>query len=103
MAALKALSTELINIRFKFTVIEGAKIDSDLMYMDEFQIYNKDITQFHYCTDDGSYGEKGFTSDIFEKIINEINNLIHKNKVIKKVKIYPRRSTSSGGTFRFRF
>jgi dihydroorotate dehydrogenase electron transfer subunit len=81
MAALKALSSELINRRFKFTVIEGAKIESDLIYMDEFQIYNKDVSQFHYCTDDGSYGEKGFASDIFENIIkdyteNENSNLI---------------------------
>ena len=43
MAALKTLSTVLIERKFKFTVIEGAKIDSDLMYMDEFQVYNKDF------------------------------------------------------------
>ena len=81
MAALKALSAELIDRKFKFTVIEGAKIDNDLMYMDEFQVYNKDFSQFHFCTDDGSYGEKGFASDIFENVLkdyseNDISNLI---------------------------
>jgi len=69
MAALKALSAELIERKFKFTVIEGAKMDGDLMYMDEFQVCNKDFSQFHFCTDNGSYGEKGFASDIFENLI----------------------------------
>lgn len=71
MAALKTLSTELIHNNFKFLVIEGAKVDNDLMYMDEFQVYTEDAAEFHYCTDDGSYGKKGFASEIFENLLKE--------------------------------
>jgi len=71
MAALKTLSIELINKNIKFTVIEGAKIGNDLIYMDEFQKYNKDCAEFYFCTDDGSYGKEGFASDIFKNIIKD--------------------------------
>ena len=71
MAALKALSAELIDRKFKFTIIEGAKTHSDLMYMDEFQVYYKDNSQFHFCTDDGSYGIKGVASEIFKEMVSK--------------------------------
>lgn len=71
MAPLKCLSSELIDKKFKFSVIEGAKIEEGLMFMDEFQIYNKDFSEFHFCTDDGSYGTKGFASEIFENLIKD--------------------------------
>lgn len=82
MAALKALSAELIERKFHFTVIEGAKIESDLMYMDEFQVYNKDFSQFHFCTDDGSYGEKGFASDIFENLVKDYSETDISNVIV---------------------
>lgn len=73
VAALKALSKELIHKGITFVIIEGAKIDKDLMYRDEFQVYNEDFAEFHYCTDDGSYGNKGFASEIFERLLEEEN------------------------------
>ncbi|MFX0138377.1 MAG: dihydroorotate dehydrogenase electron transfer subunit [Candidatus Hodarchaeota archaeon] len=82
MAALKSLSTELINKKHKITVIEGAKFRNNLMYMDEFQGYNKDSTEFHYCTDDGSYGEEGFASDIFKDIIKDYSQKNLSNLVV---------------------
>ncbi len=71
MAALKSLSAVLKKGNFKYTIIEGAKTDINLMYMDEFQVYNEGSPEFHFCTDDGSYGLEGTASEIFEKILEK--------------------------------
>lgn len=81
MAPLKWLSSELIRMKYHFIVIEGAKINKELMFMDDFQLYNQDFSEFHFCTDDGSYGVKGIASDVFEDLIKnytkeELSNLI---------------------------
>lgn len=82
MAALRSLSRELINRGIRFTAIEGAKIGNDLMFMDEFQVYNKEFTEFHYCTDDGSYGEEGFASDVFKGIIKDYSKKKLSNTIV---------------------
>ena len=82
MAALKCLSAELIKKNYNFTVIEGAKVDTDLMYMDEFQVYNKDFTEFHFCTDDGSYGKKGLATEIFENLIKDFSENEFSNAIV---------------------
>lgn len=71
MAALKTLSLELIKRKVKFIIIEGAKFNDDLIYMDEFQVYNKECAEFFCCTDDGSYGKLGFASNVFEEMLKE--------------------------------
>jgi dihydroorotate dehydrogenase electron transfer subunit len=73
MAALKSISAELVIKNFKFTVIEGARVGNDLIYMDEFQVHDKESAEFHFCTDDGSYGKEGFASDVFKDLIKDFN------------------------------
>lgn len=81
-AALKALSNELIRLKKKFIFIEGAKTNNELMYIDEFQIDFKDMIDFHYCTDDGSYGKEGFTTKIFEDLLKKYNDKDYSNLVV---------------------
>jgi dihydroorotate dehydrogenase electron transfer subunit len=50
--------------------------------MDEFQINYKDITEFHICTDDGSYGKEGFASDIFEDMIKDYSKEDFANLIV---------------------
>ncbi len=81
MTPLKWLSSELIRMNYHFIVIEGAKINKELIFMDDFQLYNQDFSEFHFCTDDGSYGVKGIASDVFLDLIKnytkeELSNLI---------------------------
>jgi dihydroorotate dehydrogenase electron transfer subunit len=81
MAPLKWLSFELKRMNYHFIVIEGAKINKELIYIDDFQLYNQDFSEFHFCTDDGSYGVKGIAPDVFEDLIKnyakeELSNLI---------------------------
>ena len=81
MAPLKWLSSELIRMNYNFIVIEGAKINKELIFIDNFKLYNQDFSEFHFCTDDGSYGVKGIASDVFEDLIKnyskeELSNLI---------------------------
>lgn len=81
MAPLKWLSSELIRMNYHFIVIEGVKINKELMFMDDFHLYNQDFSEFYFCTDDGSYGVKGIASDVFLDLIKnytkeELSNLI---------------------------
>jgi dihydroorotate dehydrogenase electron transfer subunit len=73
MAPMKFLSKQLIKMNTKHTIIEGAKIEEDIMFKDFFQESSTNHSEVHYCTDDGSYGIKGFASDVFKKILNKFN------------------------------
>lgn len=73
MAPLKFFSNELTKRNINHTIIEGAKIDNDLMYKDYFKESTAIFSEVHYCTDDGSYGIKGFTPEVFKEIINKNN------------------------------
>ncbi|NVM47062.1 MAG: dihydroorotate dehydrogenase electron transfer subunit, partial [Candidatus Lokiarchaeota archaeon] len=81
MAPLKFLASELKKSNRKFSVIEGAKIEGDLIYVDEFHNLCEGESEVFFCTDDGSYGLEGFASDNFEKKIKdqpkeELKNII---------------------------
>ena len=81
IAPLKFFATKLLEMNYKFTIITGAKTDSDLMFIDDFQSYKNLLPEFHFCTDDGSDGLKGLASEIFEQLIkdwneNEFSNII---------------------------
>ncbi len=71
IAPLKSLASSLSRMKYRFYVIEGAKIGSDLIFMDEFQTYDKEYSEIFYCTDDGSYGLEGLTTETFENIIKD--------------------------------
>ncbi len=81
MAPLKFFSTELTKRNIKHIIIEGAKIDGDLMFIEYFKESKANFSKVYYCTDDGSYGIKGVASDVFKRKIkeisvNELSNLI---------------------------
>ncbi len=74
MAPLKFLAQKLSGEGFKYTVIEGAKKDDALVFVDEIHEITRDSHDFYCCTDNGSYGDKGTAVDVFKKIINERSN-----------------------------
>jgi len=82
MAPLKFLSYELKKSNFQFRIIEGAKKDSDLIFIDEIFDITRENCEFLCCTDDGSYGQKGFATKIFENKIKEIVNEEYKDIIV---------------------
>ena len=82
MAPLRFLSSELKRLDYEFTVVQGAKVQDDFIFMDEFFEYNLNGSKYRYCTDDGSYGEQGLATEIFEQIIREFNENDIKNTVV---------------------
>lgn len=82
MAPLKFLSTNLIKEKIDLTIIEGAKINSHLMFKDFFQDLKINNIKIHYCTEDGSYGIKGLASDVFKGMINNFNKNNLSNSVV---------------------
>ena len=73
-APLAFLADELIKKNKDVTFIIGAKTKEYLVYEKRFE--NKKI-KIMYCTDDGSYGKKGFTTDVLKDIINEKIDMIY--------------------------
>ena len=74
MTPLKFLVTNLLNNeqKQKIHVFQGARTKNRLMYLDWFQNHhNKGLLTFHVCTDDGSYGYKGFPTVDLEKFLQE--------------------------------
>jgi len=82
MAPLKFLVNQLKDSGFKFKVIEGAKTKNELIYLDElFNTKNKNV-EFFCSTDDGSYGQKGLATELFEEKISEIKRDDLKNTIV---------------------
>ena len=73
MVPLRFLASELIKMGNKFKFIEGAKVKDEILFANEFLEYQQEDLEFHFCTDDGSYGKKGFTTDLFEHIIESLS------------------------------
>jgi len=74
MTPLKLLTTTLLNREKKqnIHVFEGARTKNKLMYLDWFQNLNdNNKLTFHVCTDDGSYGYKGFPTVDLEKFLQQ--------------------------------
>ena len=82
MVPLRFLASELVKLGHKFTIIEGAKVENDLIFMDEFFDLDREGSEFNYCTDDGSYGEKGFATEIFENALKDIDSNELKNIIV---------------------
>ncbi len=70
MAPLKFLSTQLTNNKIKHTIIEGVRIKDELIFKD---VFLELATEVYYCTDDGSYGIKGVSSDIFKEMLEDFS------------------------------
>lgn len=73
IAPLRFLVSDLSRNNFRYKVIQGAKIESELIHIDEFSSLEIDGSNIFYCTDDGSYGLKGYTSEIFENIVKDLS------------------------------
>lgn len=82
MVPLRFLASELVKSGQKFLTIEGAKAENDLIFMDEFFDLKREGSEFNYCTDDGSYGEKGFATEIFENALNDLESDELKNTIV---------------------
>ena len=74
MTPLKLLTTTLINHEEKqeIHVFEGARTKSRLMYLEWFQnLHDEEKLIFHACTDDGSYGYKGYPTVDLENFLQQ--------------------------------
>ena len=74
MTPLKFLTKNLIekNDSLSVQVFEGARTKSKLMYLDWLQdLHEKGKIIFNVCTDDGSFGYKGFPTVALEKFLEE--------------------------------
>ena len=66
------LADEAVKQRKKVYLIIGARNKDYLLYLDRFK--NSKV-KLLACTDDGSYGEKGFTTDLLGKMIKKIDKV----------------------------
>ena len=74
MTPLKLLANSLIERgeNESIHIFEGARTKSKLMYLDTFQeLTESNNLVFHVCTDDGSYGYKGFPTLDLESFLQE--------------------------------
>ena len=82
MAPLRFLASELVKLGYKFEIIEGAKVQNEILFENEFLEYRQEDLEFHFCTDDGSYGEKGVATELFEHLIEKLNVEELKNSIV---------------------
>ena len=74
MTPLKLLTTTLMQReeKEKIHIFEGARSKNRLMYLDWFQtLHDHKKLNFHVCTDDGSYGYKGFPTVALEDFLQK--------------------------------
>ena len=71
IAPLRFLATKLNKLKIKIIIIEGAKVKNNLILSEKRSNSKKEASELIFCTDDGSYGQKGFASETFEKLINQ--------------------------------
>ncbi|MFX0188196.1 MAG: dihydroorotate dehydrogenase electron transfer subunit [Candidatus Hodarchaeota archaeon] len=74
IAPLRFLLSELSRLNCQFKIIQGAKVDSELIHINEFSKLETKNSEILYCTDDGSYGIKGFASATFENLIMKFSD-----------------------------
>ena len=82
LAPLKLFASELYKENIKFTVIEGAKSESELIFVDDFHRFIDKDSAVLLCTDDGSYGLEGFASNNFENMIKDYSQDELSNTII---------------------
>ncbi|MFX1327750.1 MAG: dihydroorotate dehydrogenase electron transfer subunit [Promethearchaeota archaeon] len=71
MAPLKFFSNELKKRNLKHIIIEGAKIDEELMFKKYFKEVTANFSEVHYCTENGNYGIEGVPPDVFKNMVNK--------------------------------
>jgi dihydroorotate dehydrogenase electron transfer subunit len=79
MCSLIPLISEMIKLEKKFIVIEGVKTQDEIIfrkYLEDLLIENE---TYYISTDDGSYGFKGFVTDLFNSILEKEISKRNKN------------------------
>jgi len=79
---LKFLASELIREKHNFKLIIGAKLKNQLVFKNLMNIQDQEGFEVHFCTDDGSYGIKAFTTEIFESLIKNMSREELQNTVV---------------------
>jgi dihydroorotate dehydrogenase electron transfer subunit len=74
IAPLRWLTYELQSINKEIIIIEGAKRREELVFFEESNITNVFNSKILYCTDDGSFGQEEFASNLFENVIRDYSN-----------------------------
>ena len=69
IAPLNYLSQILNKKGIKTVIIYGARVIDELIFTNNLKNSNNELSEILYCTDDGSYGEKGFASETFRNLI----------------------------------
>jgi dihydroorotate dehydrogenase electron transfer subunit len=69
VAPIKFLADDLINQKRKFTFIEGAKSENQLIFKELLKSEERNIDEIIFCTDDGSFGTKAFAPEMLENLI----------------------------------
>jgi dihydroorotate dehydrogenase electron transfer subunit len=69
IAPLNFLAIQLNKMTIKSVIIEGAKVKEKLLLTNNSKNLNEEFSELVFCTDDGSFGQKGFASDTFKEII----------------------------------
>jgi dihydroorotate dehydrogenase electron transfer subunit len=82
VAPLKFLASELKRLKYNFKLIIGAKLKNQLVFKNNMNNQDREEFEVHFCTDDGSYGEKGFTTDIFKSLIKNMSREELQNTVV---------------------
>lgn len=82
MAPLKFLSLQLKESGFTFQIIEGVKNKDELIYLDELLNIKNQNSEFFCSTDDGTYGQKGLATELFEEKISAIKLEDMKNTIV---------------------
>jgi len=82
VAPLKFLASELKRLKHNFKLIIGAKLKKQLVFKNDMNYHDQEGFEVHFCTDDGSYGEKGFTTEIFKNLIKNMSREELQNTVV---------------------
>jgi dihydroorotate dehydrogenase electron transfer subunit len=69
-APLRFLALILNKKGFSYNIIIGAKKQDEIIHFDDFTHIELEHSEIMYCTDDGSYGEKGLASETIDHILN---------------------------------
>jgi dihydroorotate dehydrogenase electron transfer subunit len=76
------------DMRTNFTVIEGARTKSELLFEEEINHMLHDRSALQICTDDGSCGFKGFTTEKLDELLQIELNLLKTKKEDHAITVY---------------
>jgi len=81
-APLKFFAEVLNKKNFHFILIEGAKVSIELIFKDDFKKFNQEDIKVFYCTEDGSSGLKGLSTETFKNIIEKSSKKELSNTIV---------------------